>query len=278
MHRMIALVAALCLLPLSLALAQTGKLDLTNVRPTFGVLGAPRPDSKILPGDVFWLAFDMDGVKVDPNGKVVYGMGLEVKDSAGKTIFKEDENKDQPLVTENSLGGTKLPVFARVDTGTDFPPGEYTLKVAVSDRTGKTSATLERKFQVEKLGFGLVRLSTSYDQEGRMPAPMVGVPGQFLHVNFVAVGFARDKTKKQPHMEVELRILDDKGKPVLDKPGTGVVNKDVAENARGFPMGFVVALNRPGKFSVELNAVDKIAGAKAAPVKFPLTVLPNTDK
>jgi hypothetical protein len=261
---------------LQLAPGQTGKLDLVNVRPTYGMLGAPRPSSQILPGDVFWLAFDIDNIKTDAKGKAVYSMGFEVSDKGGKPLLKEEENKDKPLVADLSLGGNRLPVFARVEVGLDQPPGEYTMKVSVTDRTAKTSASLERKFQVMPLTLGLVRLSTSYDaadpvQGPRYPAPMVAAPGQFLHVNFVAVGFERDKAKKQPNMQVELNVLDEKGKPVRDKPDMGQVS-EADEKARAMPMRFALALNRPGRYTVELKATDMVT-KKSSTLKFPLTVV-----
>jgi hypothetical protein len=260
---------------LGLAPGQAGQLELTNVRPTYGILGAPRPTNDVLPGDVFWLAFDMQNVKLTPTGKVEYSMGFEVLNSKGTPQIKEEE-KDRTLLADTTLGGNRLPIFARADVGLDTPPGEYTMKVTVTDRTAKTSKVLERKFKVLPLTFGLVRLSTSYDQRGDLPAPMFGVPGQFLHVNFVAVGFERDKAKKQPNLQVELNVLDDKNKPVLAKPDTGTVNEknSVPENARGLPMVFVMALNRPGKFTVELKATDLVS-KKTAKLNFPLTILAN---
>src|SRR5262249_40380834 len=226
---------------LGLTPGQAGKLELTNVRPTYGILGAPRPNNQVLPGDVYWLAFDLENAKLTQTGKVEYSMGLEVVDSKGKTHFKE-EDKDRALLADNTLGGNRLPLFARTEVGLDTPPGEYTMKVTVTDRTAKTSAILERKFVVLANTFGLVRLGTTYDQAANIPAPMIGVPGQFLHVNFVAVGFDRDKSKKQPNLEVELNVLDEKGKPVLAKPDKGSVNEknNVPENARGLPMVFVM--------------------------------------
>jgi hypothetical protein len=261
----------------ALAPLQAGKLELNNVRPTFGVLGAPRPDTKVLPGDIFWLAFDMDNVKVAADGKAVYSMGVEFLQD-GKVLVGE-KDKDRPLTAENSLGGNRLPVFAKAEVGLDTKPGEYTMRVTVTDHTAKASAVVERKFQVQPVTFGLVRVGTSYDPAANMPAPMVGVPGQFMHVNFVVVGFDRDKSKKQPNLHVEMTMLDDKGKPVLATPESGDVPdkknpNNVPENFRAIPMQFPLTLNRPGKFTVELKATDLIT-KKTATARFPLTVLPN---
>lgn len=266
----LAFVATLGLTP-----AQGGKLEISNVRPTYGVLGAARPDTKFLPGDTFFLAFDIDNVKVADDGRVQYGMTMEVTDAKSKVWFKEDKEQEK-LQAVNYLGGTKLPAFANVDIGLNMPPGEYTLKVNITDRSAKTSKELTQKFEVLPAGFGLVRLTTSYDDTGRLPAPMIGVPGQGLHINFVAVGFDRDKSKKQPHIVVEMRVLDDAGKPTLAKPFPGEVT-DVPEKLQHVPMGFGMVLNRPGKFTVELKATCSVS-KKTSTLKFPLTVLPNDTK
>src|SRR5579862_9260230 len=60
----VALAAALTLAP-----AQ-GALTLSGARVTYGELGAARPDLKFLPGDIFFVGFDIDGIKVDESGKV----------------------------------------------------------------------------------------------------------------------------------------------------------------------------------------------------------------
>jgi len=271
----LALVAAVGLAP-----AQGGKLDLTNVRPTYGVLGAPRPDTKFLPGDVFFLAFDIENIKVSDDGRVLYAMGMEVTDGKGKVWF--EQKPDDKITAVNSLGGSKLPAFANVDIGLNMPPGPYTLKVTVIDRaikgTKEGTKELTQKFEVAPATFGLVRLTTFLDEKGLTPAPMIGVPGQFIHVNFVAVGFMRDKAKKQPNLLVEMQVFDDAtGKATLVKPFSGKVD-DVDAKHQAVPMGFGLALNRPGKFTVELKATDSVSGAKPVIVKFPLTVVPNDGK
>src|SRR5207248_1050493 len=79
----LALAAALGLAPSQPA----GALSLKNVRVTYGELGAPRNDDKLLPGDLYFIAFDIEGIKVDAAGKVSYSMAMDVTDKAGKSIF-----------------------------------------------------------------------------------------------------------------------------------------------------------------------------------------------
>jgi len=254
-------------LALSLTAADEDKLSLTNVRTTYGVLGQARPDTKYLPGDQFHISFDIDGLKPDESGKVLYAIAMEVTNGKGKVLFKQEPQAHEAV---NSLGGNTLPAFASLRIGLDEPPGDYKVKITVTDRATRATGTLTRSYTVLRPKFGVVRLSTTSDPAGDIPAPLLGA-GQTLWLNFATVGFARDKKTGQPNLGVVLRIRDEKGKPTLAKPETGAVTKDVPKKNRAVPMQFMVELNRPGKFTVELNVTDKIA-RKTASVNVPLQV------
>src|SRR5262245_21265261 len=135
----LAFVAAMTLAP------GQGGLTLSGARVTFGELGAVRPDAKFLPGDIFFVAFDIDGIKVDDTGRVKYSMGMEVVNKENTAIFKQ-----QPMEREDflPLGGTKLPARAFITVGLDQAPGIYTCKVTVVDRASKAQQTIETKFEV----------------------------------------------------------------------------------------------------------------------------------
>lgn len=256
------------LLALSLIPGQPGQLTLTNVRATYGVQGAPRPNTKFLPGDNFVLSFDVEGLKTDEGGQVLYSIAMGVTDSTGKVLLKQEP---RDLVANNSLGGNRLQAFASIRIGLDQPPGQYTVKVAVTDRATRATGTLSRTYEVLPKGFDLVRLSTSYDSEGKIPAAFVG-EGQTIWVNFFAVGFGRSGAQEQPNLSVVMRILDETGRPTLLKPFAGEINNKVPAKALSLPMQFMVELNRPGKFTLELKATDKITG-QSATVSYPLDVL-----
>jgi len=253
--------------------AQAGKLDLTNARPTYGVFGVPRPDTKFLPGDTFFLGYDIDNLKMTEAGVIYYGVATEITDAKGKVISKEDKAQAKITVV-NHLGGNRLPASAYWSVPLETPPGEYTLKVTVTDRAAKVSKDLTYKFEVLPLTFGLVGLTTSYDPDDRLPSPMLGVPGQGINVHWGAVGFERDKVKKQPKLSFEIRTLDEAGKPTLGKPFvTEVTEVPDKMDYRGFGL----LLNRPGKFAVEITAVD-IMTKKKVSLKFPVMILPNDAK
>ena len=250
---------------LGLAPDQTGPLQLTNARATYGFLGATRPDNKLLPGDVYFVTYDIENITVK-NGKALYKMSMEFLNSKGKAEFKRDP---EDLESTLSLGGTRMPGMASAEVGTETAPGEYTLKVEVTDRSTNKSETLVRKFEVLPKAFGLVQLTLSADPQGKVPAGALGV-GQSLYVNSHVVGFQRGPAG-QPNVALELRVLDEGGKPTLASPLTGRIDKGVPPKDPVLPGEFLVSLNRPGKFTVELKATDEVAN-KSVTQSFPITV------
>ncbi|HEX3146783.1 MAG TPA: hypothetical protein VHR66_01700 [Gemmataceae bacterium] len=269
----VALFAALTLTP-----SQGGGLNLSNPRITYGELGSTRPDNKLLPGDIFFLSFDIEGIKVSDTGRVKYSMAMEVFDSTAKSIFK------QPAVERPDdfvpLGGTKLPARAFVSVGPDQAAGIYTCKVTVtdlSDPAKPVAKSLDQKFEVLPKGFGIVQLYTAADQKGEIAAPLVGVSGQALFVHFAVVDFARDPGTKQPSISIEMVVYDKDKQPTLVKPTVknipDEVDGKVDEKLVGVPMRFLVPLNREGGFLIQLKATDNIS-KKSSIVYLPLRVFP----
>jgi hypothetical protein len=250
--------------------AQTGSLKIGPVRSTYGLLGLIRSDAKVLPGDAVFFEFDIEGITVAPDGKVQYGMSLEAIDPKGKVLFKQNPQEQETLAT---LGGKIVPAFAHLDIGLEQPPGEYTVKVTVMDRANKATQSFSHKLNVLPAEFGIVRVKTTSDPNGNLPSPIVAA-GETVWLNFAAVRFGRDKGKEQPHVAFEMRILDEAGKPTLSKPHVGVINADVPPTEKLIGGQFQVAANRPGKFTIELAAEDKVTG-KTALVKLPLLVQPR---
>lgn len=264
------LLAALTMTP-----GQGSGLSLSNPRITYGELGSPRPNSKLQPGDIFFLSFDIDGIQVSETGRVKYGMAMEVVDSTGKPIFKQmPVDRDDFL----PLGGTKLPARAYVSVGVEQPPGMYTCKVTVTDQANKgVSKTLEQPFEVTKRDFGIVQLYTAADLEGKIAAPLVGVAGQAMFVHFAVIDFKRDDKTNQPSITIEMEVIDKDKKRTLPKPTVKVIPDEadgkVDEKAVGVPMRFLVPLNREGGFLIHLTATDNLT-KKTSEVYLPLRVFP----
>lgn len=257
----LALAAALSFTP-----SQSDQLSFLNVRSVTGYFGPERQTDKILPGDVYLLVFDIAGFKVDAEGKILYRMAMQVTDSRGKEQFSSEPQDREAF---NSLGGNRVPASSFIEVRLAQPPGEYTLTLTVTDRTTKASQKLTRKFEVLPKNFGLVQMITTIDPQATIAVPPMGMVGEFRYVNCKIVGFERETVKKQPSIAVEMRVLDESGNPV-SKPSTGEISQDVPENAGLAFVQFALALNRPGKFTIELQATDRLS-KKTAKVSLPLT-------
>lgn len=261
------LLAALALVPAQQPAAAT--LTFSNIRTTHGQLGGVRQVTTLLPGDGYYVAFDIEGIVVDAVGRVSYTMAMEVTDKTGKPIIKQDpaERKDYA-----PLGGGKIPARAYIDLAHDQPPGEYTMKVSVSDKLGGASKSIEQKFTVGAKEFGIVRVHTTVDAAAQIQAPTTGIVGQTVFVQFMMVGFGRDAAMKQPSVVLEMLPLDETGKPTIQKPNALAVDSGVPESEPVFTVRFLLPLTRVGKFTVQLKATDKVTG-KISTFNLPITVL-----
>ena len=189
--------------------AQEAKLELGSPRMTYGYLGAARPKSGVLPGDVAHFTFEIKNLKLNNMGKASYSIAIEIRDANGKLLF---EQRPYNSVTRNFFGGTSLPCSASVEIPRDAKAGAVDWKVTVQDRTTKQTAELTGKGLILPADFGIVRVGLFADAETRVPMSAVGVVGDSAYLQLSAVGFERDKTKKQPNVSISLRILDENGK------------------------------------------------------------------
>ncbi|MFL5329308.1 MAG: hypothetical protein ACJ8C4_10370 [Gemmataceae bacterium] len=265
MNASIALAALLSLSP-----SQAGGLAVTNPHVTYRDFGSTRPDARYLPGDVFFLSFDIDGLKTNDVGEVNYLMGVEVLDKVGKAIFSAPSSKSTvPL----PLGGSKLPGNVYVTIGQDMQPGPYTCKVTISDAAvPNASKIVEQKFEVLPRDFGLVALYISRDQQGTMPNGMSGIEGQTVYVHVGLVGFGRDVSQK-PDAALEFSVRDAHDQPTTKKPSVILLSRTLSETAAFEGFSFVLPLNQQGTFTVQIKAADKVTG-KTATLSFPVKVYP----
>jgi hypothetical protein len=245
------MLATLALAALSLVPAQPGDLNLTNKRVTYGPLGQERKEKQFIVGDLFCLSFDIEGLKVQDDGKVLYSLGLKLVDGEGKLQF-EQEPRD--LDVTNSLGGSRTAANAIVDIRTDTKPGKYTCTVSVADRLAKTKKELTHEFEVVAPRLGLVQTHLTYPTG--VPAAPVAVVGQAYIINFAVTGMKLNDNK-QPHLSVELRVIDEAtGKPTLVKNPSDEIKNLPEEFKKLAPFQFPLQLNRPGRFRVEFKVKD----------------------
>src|SRR6266851_5276373 len=114
-----------------LAPGDAGTLKLDNVRSTHGVLGPSRAEEKYVPGDALTLNFDIDGITIDDKGKILYSIAYEVKNDADKSTVVSQA--PQKLETLTAFGGKRAQGMVHLDIGTEQAPGNYSMKVTVTD-------------------------------------------------------------------------------------------------------------------------------------------------
>jgi hypothetical protein len=274
----LALMSALSVTP-----AQGGKLELKNARFTYGILGQERKDATYLPGDMVALAFDIEGLQVKGDGSARYSMGMKLfSHKKNKNLFEQDP---QEMTVVNSLGGTRQPVNPYYSLLPETEPGEYTMRVDVKDHNSNATQTLERKYTVKPLEFGIVRvglvyLNLSENQAGGFSfplyAPPLAVPGQSLMIHFGTVGYAEAGDKNLPKVKMELTIQDESGNPVLKKPISGTATayeSDQYKNLKFLPFHVPIQINRSGKFKILLSAKDEHSSKSATFPPLDLTVM-----
>jgi hypothetical protein len=255
---------------LVILLGEPSNLALTNARLTYGILGPTRTSEQFLPGDNVVLSFDITGATVNADGKVKYAVGMEVMDKSGKVHYRQAA-RDMEV---SSRPGSTLPACANGRVGFYQAPGTYTIKVTITDRSSNSEQQLTREIEVLPKAFGIVRFALTRDEDGNVPLPAITARQPFW-VNFGLVGMTRHQTNGNPDIHVELQVTDESGSPALKEPSTGAVSKNVPKQAMEIPLQFELKLAKAGKYKLELSAVDKLSGKRAA-LSIPVQVQPGS--
>jgi len=135
----LALLSALSLTP------SQADLSLTHVRSTHGMLGPQRENETLNPGDILFVCFDIEGITADEDGKVRYSTAIEISDSSGKLLFKQQPQNSE---TKGSLGGNRIPAYAYFSVGLDAPAGDYGFKVHGKDLVSGKEQIVSRTVRV----------------------------------------------------------------------------------------------------------------------------------
>jgi hypothetical protein len=265
----LALIAAL-----TPAVGRADDLKLTNVRFTQYLFGPERTDTKYLPGDILYIAFDIEGLKIANDGKVEYEMGMAVTNAAGK---KEYAAVPTPKQVYNLQGSSTVTGSVHIELPVDQAPGKYNVTVTVIEPTSKAKTEFTKGFEVLPKDYGLVRKALSMDQMGYMSVGSLVEAGQMPNVFFAVVGFGRNATTKQPNLSVNMQVVDAGGKPMTAKPYTFDVNGGgVGPDIVALPITLPLHLNKPGKCKVEVTVTDKITN-KTAQFSLPVNVVDTKD-
>ncbi len=248
----VATLALLCVAPVQ------AKIEIRDVQASLGSLGPERQSAEYVAGDEVFFRFTLAGVRADEDGWTRAELRMTVTDAKGKVITR-DESPFQQVI---GLGGGAVPAFASFNVGEDVPPGEYELAVVFTDLLARESVSFKRKVVCKAEEFALVRVRFSHDAEGQVPAPVGGLVRQQLVVRLAAVGFAR---KGEIDVEMEITVLDEKGKPVIPKPIRAAAHTekpDEVKSAASVTLSGTVGLNRPGEFVLRIVVTDKVTTKK----------------
>ncbi len=242
-------------------------VDIKNIRPSYGPFGATRTEAKFLPGDLIFMAYELEGLAVDPkSGKTNYETTLEFLDAAGKVLFKRPNINELVPV----LGGGRMPGDLQFILGAQQAPGKYAIKLTVNDKIAKDAKAFKYDIEVLPQSFGFVGVTV----------PAIGFPGQYHVAGFGIVNLALD-AKSLPSAEIKISLFDDKGKAVTtptkiefprDLPTDELGNPIDLKKSNFVPFQHPVYLNRPGRFTIEIQAHDKF-GNKMKELRYPVTVI-----
>jgi hypothetical protein len=266
MNRLLAALLFIVFLP-----GSAPALEIKNLRPCYGPFGATRYDAKCLPGDVLFMTYDIEGLTTDKDGKVSYETILELLDVSDPDPKKAKVLFKTPTANEMipALGGKRMPGDLHVKMGAKQAAGKYAVRLTITDKFDKNENTkykaIRYDFAVIQETFGLIQVS----------APTVGFPGLPYETSFGLVNMKLDK-KNQPDVVLTISILDEKKKAVAE-PEKIVFPRDMPAGTdltkfNLVPWRYPLYLNRPGRFTVEVLANDKI-GNTTYELRYPLTVL-----
>jgi hypothetical protein len=245
-------------------------VDIKNVRPCWGPFGATRYKAECLPGDIFFITYDIDNLAIDKETKKVsYTTKLELfegdKDAAekGKPIF----SNTTPNEAIPALGGGRMPGDLHVTMPMNQKAGKYTIKLTIQDKIGKDGKAFHYTFDVLPADFGFIQVL----------APTVGFPGQHHVPVFSLVNLKLDGKTGQPDGMLTIRILDENKKEVTEPasmkfPDSLPKGTDLGK-ANIVQLNYPILLNRPGRYTIEIIATDKLANGKRAELVYPLTVI-----
>jgi hypothetical protein len=243
------------LLWLALAPSLRAELKLENVRFTHGELGPARNGAKVLPGEELTLAFTMAGLTKDASGHLSIALLGELFDEKGKPVAKMPAKTIKALV---ALGGAEVPGVLTFSLPPEFPAGKYLIRGTVKDSLAGTEAQTERAIEVLPPQLGIVRLRLASDAEGQVPSGGNITVGQAIHIHCRTVGFARQD--KRIHLTGRMQILDSAGKKTYPEPLSFALDQEVPDDATHATFKFAASANRTGKFTIRIEAHDKIAG------------------
>jgi hypothetical protein len=168
-----------------------------------------------------------------------------------------------------ALGGSDVPGVLSFALSDNFPAGKYVMRGLIKDELAGKEVRTERTIEVAPLELGIVRLQLANDADGRSPSGGNVSVGQSLHIQCRAVGFTRKE--KRIHLIGSMRVLDGAGKDAYPNPLALSLDQEVPDEATHANFNFVASGNRTGRFTVQIEVHDRLAG-KTVTRQLPIVV------
>lgn len=239
------------------SVSQDGDLAIKNITATYGQLGPPRTDLRYIAGDILHFQLDINGLRHDEAGRLRYILHLELVGPGNKVLFRQK----LPEITQvRVMGNPSVRQALHLALAEDWPPGDYRLQVAVEDAQNPkaTRASQALAFKLVPQEFGLVhfQLYSIYTPQVQLPCPGIAVVGQTVHVTAVVLRGKKDKPDQPWNLDVEMRLLDEQGKPLVGGfPVTGQFRK-IPGDLDFLDVRFDLPVQRAGKFFVSIQATE----------------------
>jgi hypothetical protein len=237
-----------------------GKLEISNVTAAHGKLGPERKSHEYYPNDEVCFRYLVTGANVDDVGKVECSLRVQLAGTDGKPI------EDQSFAAQGilALGGSSFPASASLVLPNQLAAGEYTFAVTFKDKLAEikeeSEASFTRTIKVLPTEFAIIAPRFSYDRAGKIDAPPTGAVDQTLFFRLKAIGF--DRSRNRIDTEMNVRVLDEKGKDVTTNPiriKLGVDDPSVVKDALCLDFRSELFLNRPGDFTLSVAVIDWVS-------------------
>lgn len=232
--------------------------------PRYGKLGPPRRDWQFLPYDVLTARLSLAGVATDDEGHFALEVTTEVLASDGTVVAKEPYR----------LRGVAIDEILPLDILQQLPikEGTYRLRVTLHDVASGERTEWEQQFGRLPMEPALVASALYRDADAKVPSPAFARVGDKLFLETRFIGF--DRSRDRIDTAIELQVVDEQGKPMLEKPETAaIVTADNVVVRDTEMVTFVVRVPclQATKATVRAIAMDRIGGVKTT-LELPLEI------
>jgi len=246
-----------------------------NVEPTYGgFFGPARPNAEFYPPqDLLFVRYQLRGVRYrevpafTSGGAVDLEFRAQLIDGHGETLL----TNVGPIQGGTSFGGPCFPGYAFLPLTTALPPGQYTLRLTVTDKVSSATARFERPVTLAPARLAVNAALYALDADGKVAVrPDALTTGYALYHRLNVVGL--DGSKEFLEVTDLLELIDaDTGK-VLQRSETPVRQPNPRTPIlTGHFTWALGVLTRPGRFIHRHTITDKVSG-KSVVLELPLCV------